>query len=158
MRGIKIVVSCLLLTILVFCVCTSYGETGYVALKMLLSSEDQGALFLGNGESASDEESNEIWAVYNEKGKYFYLAGINEYNKGEITVWHDIELLQGYYVIYSLSNIWNTLLNNIEKGYSITLAITEMEQVEGDWIIDDAESAASFVSVFETAYGSLLNK
>lgn len=65
-------------------------------------------------------------------------------------------MLRGYYLIYSLSAIWEVLQENMDKGSSLTIAITDMEQVEGDWVIDDKESAASFVQVMETTFASLM--
>ena len=81
---------------------------------------------------------------------------MNLNNKGEITVWTNVEMIDGYRMIYNLCSIWSALQENMDKGYSIIIAITDMEMVEGDWIIDDQESAYSFVGVMEKTFDALM--
>lgn len=155
MKSIKIVVSFILICVIAFSCLTAGAESCYMALRELMNSKDQEDWYMGKGRSSATDTSKDIFIVYVEKDETFYIVGVNEYGKGEITVWNNIEMLRGYYMIYSLSAIWEVLQENMDKGYSLTIAITDMEQVEGDWVIDDEDSAAAFVQVMETTFASL---
>ena len=158
MQKMKTTLIIMLVFALVFSISPVKGETCYVALRELLSSKDQENFYLGKGRSTSAEASKDIYAVYVEKDESFYIVGVNEFNKGEITIWKNIDMLNGYRMIYTLSSIWPALQENIDPGYSITLAITDMEMIEGDWVIDDKKSADSFVKVIEQTFAAVSGK
>lgn len=155
MKTFKRTIAIILMCLMVGSCYSANAESCYVALRELMNSKDQVDWYLGKGKSTSAEASKEIYAVYVENDEAFYIVGMNEYGKGEITIWNNIEALRGYHMIYSLCYIWDVLQENIDKGYSITIAITDMEMVEGDWVIDDAGSAADFVQVMEMTFASM---
>lgn len=155
MKKIKLVFLWMTVFVLLLAAFPAHGESCYVALRELMSSKDQSDWYLGRGRSSSSDTSKVIYAVYVEKDEAFYILGVNEYGKGEITIWNNVELTRGYHMIYTLSYLWDTLQENMDKGYSIILGITDMASVEGDWVIDDAESAASFVQVIEATFASI---
>ena len=156
MRQIKNTII-ILVCLLVFFSCTAKGETCYVALRQLMSGDDSDMedWYLGEGDSYSFDAGDTIFAVYAEDEEEFYIIGENEYGDGEITIWEDIDLIHGYYMIYKLCNIWEPLQKYIDQRHSITFAITGMEDVEDDWLIYDAETAADFVTIMDKTLSAL---
>lgn len=158
MKKMRAIVSLMIIFSLIITCCPACGESCYVALRELLSSESQEDLYLGKGRSSDTEATKDISVVYVEKDEAFYIVGVNELNKGEITIWKNIDATRGYYMIYALSGIWDVLQENMDPGFSITLGITDMEMVEGDWVIDDKESAEAFVEVMEQVFSSMISE
>lgn len=155
MKKVKAILAAVLIVVTLLSCCIVNAESCYVALRELMNSKDQENWYMGKGKSSATDAGKEIYAVYVEKDEAFYIVGVNEYGEGEITIWNNVEMLRGYFMIYSLCGIWDILQDNIDPGYSITLGITEMEQIEGDWVIDDADSAASFAEVMNQTFSSL---
>ncbi len=155
MKKVKCWVLLTMVVVLLMGCLPANGETCYVALKALMKDKSSEDWYLGTSISIGSEESKDIYAVYMEKDEMFYIRGMNANNEGEMTVWENVKMLDGYRMIYNLCSIWQALQENMDKGYSILIAITNMDMVEGDWIIDDQESANSFMQVMEKTFASL---
>ena len=152
---LKVLMSVSLIVVLVFSSVPAHAESCYVALREMLNSIDQEEWYLGKGKSTlASEVGKKMYAVYMEKTRAFLLIGENEYGKGEITSWGKIDRSRGYYMIYSLCRIWKLLQEHVDEGYSISIGFTDMEQVEGDMLFENAEAAAAFVQVTEETLGS----
>ena len=138
-----------LIAVLLACVmlCTlavpALGENCYELMKAVLADTSTD-LYLGTPMTTSYDKSNEIMLMYTDGT--MGLFGVNSRGQGELSYWFNVDWTKAVYIFYVLSQIWDTVAEMPDYGYSFTMVLaTEDDQL----VIDDAVSAANYVAAVE---------
>ena len=144
-----------LIAVLLACVmlCTlavpALGESGYEIIKALLADTPTD-LCLGTPVTRSFDKSNEIVLMYTDGT--IGLFGVNNRGQGEIAYWFDVDMAKGVYIIYKLAVIWDVVSTLPDSGYKFVMVLCSSDG-EDQLVINDAASAANYVSALEDLLG-----
>ncbi|MBO2517001.1 MAG: hypothetical protein CW338_06980 [Clostridiales bacterium] len=148
-------IAALLTLILAVSLCVpALGETSYEVLKGLMETRNEGVeeLYLGTpvtitSESPNTDKLTMLW--YDGDSKLVFLTGTNTNGRDVISVWSEVDLASGIYLIYSLCGVWDTLAGLADYGYTVVLGLASGDDTA--WITNATEAAA-----FRTTLESML--
>ena len=143
---IAVLLSCVMLCTLAV---PALGENCYELMKAVLADTSTD-LCLGTPMTTSYDKTNEILLMYTDGT--MGLFGVNSRGQGELAYWFNVDLAKGVYVIYELAQIWDTVSTLPDSGYKFVMVLCSSDS-DDQLLIDDAASAANFVSALEELLG-----